>query len=431
MQPQHRRVHRLHADAEIGGADLLDEGEVLVADDRGVDLGPEQGFPQEARALVGQPQVAEGADVQVEARVEQEHRRRLVRPEGVELAGDVLRREGRLGVLLRAPLAEAAGERAAAERLQVGDAAPRRQPLRVGRGDAVERGDLRAARGAQPAVRARQRQPAHALPGGPPEIREPGDVPDDLLAVALDDGVEIGVGRGVGFEVEEGRAGGGTAEHDGQGRALPAQAARHLDEGRRRPDVDREADEVGLERQDHRDGALDVVGPAVDQRDLRAREVGIARQRRVDAPDAEARQPQGAELVRVRPRGQADQGDAPPRGGVRSGHATLAAARRAACSDGMARANRRAGPPPAEPSCFKAPFVRPGGLSTRAGDGAGTSDSGARPATALGSSSRHRGIRDPLRRCEKRGTTALPSQTSACSRSCVSTYMVERRHSDR
>ena len=32
VQPQHRRVARLHADAEIGRADLLQEIQVLVAD---------------------------------------------------------------------------------------------------------------------------------------------------------------------------------------------------------------------------------------------------------------------------------------------------------------------------------------------------------------------------------------------------------------
>ena len=74
MQFQYRLVHRLHADAEIGGSDLAQKLEMFVADNRRIDFSPEQRFLQKAGLAIGLAQIAKGADVEIEAGVQQKDR---------------------------------------------------------------------------------------------------------------------------------------------------------------------------------------------------------------------------------------------------------------------------------------------------------------------------------------------------------------------
>ena len=108
---------------------------MFVADDGGIDLGPEQRIREELRTRVGLAQVAERPRVEVQAGIELEHRGRPVGPERVEFAGEVIRREGGLRIGARPPFAEAARQGAAA----IGLRDRRRRPSASGRAGTARR----------------------------------------------------------------------------------------------------------------------------------------------------------------------------------------------------------------------------------------------------------------------------------------------------
>src|SRR5262249_58803124 len=101
------------------------------------------------------------------------------RAEGLGLGGDIVDRERALGVLLGAPFAETAGERATAEGLEVGDAAVRHEPGAIGRGDEVELARWRTFRCPVPAGCCRQREPRNRFETGAVERRQLGDITED------------------------------------------------------------------------------------------------------------------------------------------------------------------------------------------------------------------------------------------------------------
>src|SRR4051812_4714016 len=75
---QDLRVNRLQADAEIARAHGFKELEMLLAQKRRIDLGPQIGGLEEADARLGLAQVAERARIEIEPGVHQEYRGRAL-----------------------------------------------------------------------------------------------------------------------------------------------------------------------------------------------------------------------------------------------------------------------------------------------------------------------------------------------------------------
>ena len=148
------------------------------------------------------------------------------------------------------------------------------------------------------------------------QLRQPGNLAEGDLAIALDEGIHIEVGVAVVGEIEQRGPRRRAAKDDQRLWPPPPDLARHGDHAIGRPDVYRKAQQIRLEGEDLVDIGGDVLAPEIDDPHRMPRAFRVGGDRRMDAPDAEARQAGAAELVGVGKRGEAGQGDATGRQGA-------------------------------------------------------------------------------------------------------------------
>src|SRR4029077_16389051 len=111
---QHAVVERLQTDADERLADVTEKRDVLRLDFRRIDLADQHSPLEEAVALRRGAEAVEGMGIEIEARVHEERALRTRARHGGELAAQRLDAATAPGRFERAPLAERAGERAAA-----------------------------------------------------------------------------------------------------------------------------------------------------------------------------------------------------------------------------------------------------------------------------------------------------------------------------